>query len=150
MARDAATFILELLQADSEFCDLVVGGSANVLCSGDMRVTVLHNAEIARRDAGSTCVLGVSVQDAGEVRQAGNIYRQVVVVRALDRLNGFDAIRDVREKCIELLDYASAQLDEAKGGIISIAYQARSGHRVDRVYSVDFESLTFNATVQTA
>ena len=150
MAQDAAMYVLNLLQNDDEFCALVSGGAANILCTGDMLVTVLHNSEITRRDTSATGVLAVSVQDAGEMRQVGDIFRQSVVVRGLDRLNGFSAIRSVREKCIELIDGVSVQLDEAKGGIISITYQSRSGHRVDRTYNVDFESTIFTATVQYA
>lgn len=146
MAKDLAQTALAALKADSNFTALVTGGANNILESGDMLVTVLHDAEVTRRDAAGTGVLGVSVQDAGEIRQRGPLWRQTIVVRALDRLNGFDAIRAVRFAAIDVLDNLQAILDN--GAIVLVSYDQRTGHRVDRTYSVDFEAMTFVGTVE--
>lgn len=146
MATDLAQATLEVLKADSAFIALVTGGASNILESGDMLVTVLHDAEETRRAAAGTGVLGVSIQDAGEMRYEGPLWRQTVVVRALDRLNGFNAIRAVRFAAVDVLDRYSAILDN--GAIVMVSYEQRTGHRVDRTYGVDFEAMTFVATVE--
>lgn len=146
MAQDASQFALETLQASSEFMALVTGGATNILESGDMLVEVLRVAEETRRAESGSNVLGVSVQDAGETRLRGPLWTQTVVVRALDRLNGFNAIRSVRFAAIAVLNSASGVLDD--GAIVSMSYVQRTGHRVDRTYNVDFEAITFNATVE--
>lgn len=145
MAKDLAQFILETLQADSDFTDLVTGGDTNILSTGDMRVAVLATAEDTRRTAGNSLVLGVSVQDAGESHSRGPLWIQTAVVRGLDRLNGYDAIRNIRFQAVTSLNGKTGVLDE--GGIVQISYRGRTGHRVDRVYNVDFEGLTFTAVV---
>ncbi len=146
MASDASQLVLDALKADSGFTALVTSGAGNILDSGDMLVEVLSDAEEARRAAAGTGVLGVSVQDAGEVHLRGHLWRQTVVVRGLDRLNGFGAIRAIRFEAVKVLNNTQGPLDD--GGVVHLAYSQRTGHRVDRVYNVDFEALTFVATVQ--
>lgn len=145
MATDAAGFVLETLQNDTDFTNLVTGGNTNVLETGSMRTKTLSAAEETRRAAANDLVLGVSVQDAGEVPHKGLITRQTVIVRVLDRQNGFDAIRTTREAAMALLSGKAGPLDT--GGIVSVLYGGRTGHRVDRTYLFDFESITFTAYV---
>lgn len=147
MAKDAAELALQLIKADSAFCSLVTNGADNILETGDMLIEVLHDAEAARRDASGTGVLGVSVQDAGEQDLRGPLSRQTVVIRPLDRRNGFAAVRACRLAVMELLDNKSGAL-EGNTAVVLFAYTGRTGHRVDRVYEVDFEAITFIATVE--
>lgn len=146
MAADIAQLVLETLKATSSFIALVTGGASNILETGDMLVDVLHDAEITRRSAGGSAVLGVSVQDAGETRLRGPMRQQTVVVRGLDRLNGFGAIRAVRFAAISVLDRSQGILDD--GAAVMVTYTQRTGHMVDRTFGVDFEALTFVATVE--
>lgn len=146
MALDAAELVLELLQADASLCLLVTGGASNILTTGGMLVTVLHDAEETRRAEGLAKVLGISVQDTGSVRQSGPLWRSTVTVRPLDRLNGYDAIRAARERILTVLEHSAGIL--TNGAVMSINFTARSGHRVDAVYTVDFEAITFTAIVE--
>jgi hypothetical protein len=146
MATDLAALVLDKLHADATFLSLVTGGADNVLLTGDMLMTVLHDAEETRRSEDTTNVLGVSVQDAGSVRFQGPLWRSTVIVRALDRLNGYDAIREVRERAIAVLEHTTGILDE--GAVLSLNFAARTGHRVDAIYAVDFEAVTFTAIVE--
>lgn len=148
MPKDAAQAALDILRADSTVTSLVTGGANNILDSGDMRMQELADAEEERRSISGTGVLGVSVQDGGEVQQRDQLTRQTVIVRALDRLNGFEAIRSVRFAIVKTLKHKSAAFDDNQGAVVNFRYQARTGHRVDRTYGVHFEAITFVATVQ--
>lgn len=148
MARDAAEAAIEILQANSGVTDLVTGGAANILDSGEMRVDTLASAEEARRAVAGTGVLGISVQDAGETLRQGDLYQQTVVIRPLNRLTGFNPIRAIRFAIYDALQHQSAALSDGQGAVVEFRYASRTGHRVDRTYNVHFEAATFTATVQ--
>lgn len=139
--------VLTTLQGSQPVLDLVNDGSTYILSTGDMTVEEIHESEQLRQSTGGSLVLGVSVQDAGEIPLKGPLYRQTVIVRALDRLNGFGAIRNVRFAIIDALDSIGGVLN-SEGGAITVQYAGRTGHKVDKVYNVDFESITFVATVE--
>ena len=148
MGRDAAEVALEILQADTTLLALVTDGATNILDSGDMRMQTLSESEEARRDASGTGVLGISVQDAGEAQVRGDLYNQTVIVRVLDRNQSFNAIRTARFAIYDALQHKTAKLSGDQGGLVSFRYNGRSGHRVDRTYTLHFEAINFIATVQ--
>lgn len=148
MGRDAAEAAIEILQADATFVAMVTGGASNILDSGLLRMDTLADAEETRRDEVGTGILGVSVQDAGESVTQGDIYQQTVIVRLVDRLQGYGAVRTARLALYDALQHKSAGLDNGQGAVMEYRYSNRSGHRVDRTYNVHFEAVTFIATVQ--
>ena len=121
--------------------------------AGDITPDLFNEREQTRREAVPqvmTKALALAVQDAGEdpARQFGDETIQYVTVRIYDRGRGYRNIRTVRDALLELLKdgFANLQTDK-KRGLLRLAYTGRTGHRWDRFYNIEFEAISFTATV---
>jgi len=121
-----------------------VGGQDNVLEAGEVTEEVL-NAQVAARRADPTQadrVLAISVQDDGEEKQGLKEGRQYIVIRIYDRGKGYHNIRDTRRLLMDLMRGAPFAFTDGCGvGLKGMAFNVRSGHRWDRTYNVEYESL---------
>lgn len=132
----------------SSIRNLIQGGATNVLEAGDFRESNADTIVAERRTAGTTSkVLAVTVQDAGEQVQNGDLL-QTVVVRVIDRDNGYRAIRSVRDLIRGLLDdeELSFTLTDVNGegqGALTLSYLGRTGYRIANDFDVEYEALTF-------
>jgi len=148
---DASLAIWDFLKTDdlaTALRAMVVDGASNILESGDVTESVLSSAVSTRRASGNGEVLVVSVQDAGErpdTRYPGH-FLQFVVIRVYDRSKGYRYIRTARVELMELLGPANFKKNLASGlgrGVLSNAYNDRTGHRWDPVSAVEYEAISY-------
>lgn len=130
--------------------DLLVDGADSVFETGDVTPDILQSLVAARRTAGNLdLALCVSVQDAGEdVTPRPDERIQFVVVRVYDRARGYRNLRVVRIELMKLLrGFFSNLANDARKGILDLQYRGRTGHRWDRLFNIEYESVTFAARV---
>ena len=151
MAADVAEYALAALKATSAVTDLVIGGADGIFESGDCTANSLATAEITRRDGGNPAkILGMVVQDAGEKALDAQRTEQRVAVWFYDRQRGYTNIRAAREQVYLALQSKSTALTsplDDRTAVITIEMESRTGHRHEHSFEVDFELMTFVATV---
>ena len=156
---DAATVVYGVLKSDDLAAGvraMLVGEANSVYEAGDLRADILASAEELRRAhyiPSALKALALSVQDAGEEPIEGRLLQQHVVVRVYDRFRGYHNIRAVRQALMQLLTgfIGNVVAVGAVGqGLVNIAFTGRTGHRYDTVYAVEFEAISFVATVEQA
>jgi len=152
---DASSSLVAFLKTNTKAADtraLIQGGATNVMESGDITPVILSAAVDARRTANAmTKVLAIDVEDGGEEKQDVETRVGLVIVRLYDRDSGYRNIRNIREQIIKDvgLDFSDTltAVDGRYGGVLSLEYLRRSGHRYDRTYQVDWEALQFRTYV---
>lgn len=152
MAADIAEYALGVLKGTTAVTDLVIGGAANVLETGDSSPKTLADAQTARRDAGNPAkVLAITVQDAGEKAQDTQTTEQYLAVWIFDRERGYSNIRKATKAAFAALHGKSTPLTSPYTGrtvAVTLELEARTGHRIERSLEVDFELITFKTVVK--
>ena len=141
--KDLGEWALATLKATAAVTDLVYAGASAVLESGDVSNTDLEGWQKARRDAGQTSkVLAVFIMDTGETQaRTSSCY-----VFIYDRGSTYANIRTVREAVIETLKGEPVSLVRSSF-VVSVDYQSRTGHAIDRDFDLDFERIVFSGPV---
>lgn len=157
---DASSLVFSVLKAGTlgaAVRALLVDSANSVLEAGDMTAKILTDAETKRRNESITGkALALAVQDAGEDELQRDTFRQYVVVRVYDRFCGYRNIRAVREALKEDLFGFVGVLVPAPGdtstdrrkGVLTLKFVGRTGHRYDLNFAVEYEAVSFLATVQ--
>ena len=152
---DAASWVFNYLKtADAaDVYGMLVTGSSSVHESGDLTGSSLNTLEEARRvmSGGRDLALALVVQDDGEHVLNSTFIQQRVVVRVYDRARGYRNIRRVREQVVLLLDRMRGPLvsyDADARALLTLAYRSRTGHQFSVDFSVEYESILFEATIQ--
>ncbi len=150
MAIDVPEAVYEFLKDDAAAATvraLLVVHDHHVVETGDLNAELLDELETTRRSGGPTeLALCIAVQDAGEDLVRKGLYQQYVIIRIYDRLVGYSNIRAVRKELLTVMKefhcvpYGTAQVGRLK-------YSTRTGHQWDRSYAVEFEAITYVATV---
>lgn len=120
------------------------GGWDNVLEAGELTEELLNDAVDARRKdpTQKNRVLAIAIQDDGEEPQNYHDARQYVVIRIYDRGNGYHNIREVRRYLKNLLRGTPFQFANGTGiGLKGIQFSVRTGHRWDRTFNIEYESI---------
>lgn len=157
--RDVAELLLGLLKT-SETAQavairaLLINSAESIIETGDLVEDNLDLAEAQRReDDNPAKALYLSVQDAGEDRIGfTSVLNQFVVVRIYDRKRGYSNIRALRDAVRAWLrGFETGYLGNLDdGGVLQVRYVSRSGHRYDVAMVVEWEGLTYQATVEYA
>ncbi len=160
---DASSLVFSVLKAGdlgAAVRALLVNGAASVLEAGDMTAKILTDAETARREdpLKEDKALALSVQDAGEDELQRDTFRQYVIVRVYDRFCGYRNIRAARQALKEdlfgfvgiLVPTPGATSTDRRKGVLTLKFVGRTGHRYDLNFAVEYEAVSFLATVQQA
>lgn len=155
VVSDAASALLNWLQTHADAAEiraLVYGAATNILEAGDIRAEEIQENYAARRAANETGkVLALTVHDAGEERRASWSYSQFVVVRIFDWRRGYRNIRAVRDQIKHRFKDDELTLEDigARGqGVLQLLYGGRTGYRLFSEYLVEFEAMTFTASLE--
>lgn len=142
---DLALWALALLKAETDVTDLVVGGAAGVVESGDLAAEDLQDAQVTRRESGETTkVLAILVMDTGET---GGVSGKTAScsIYVYDR-GGYGNIRPAREAVITALVNQPVSL--ARGAyIVQVKVAARSGHGKFEQFNLDYERVDFRGAL---
>lgn len=151
---DISSALWDFLKTNSEaanFRATVYGGEDGIYESGDVWPEVLQAALDARRAAGElTKVLCMDVQDAGEDPHPNpNTYVQYVIVRFYDRHQGYRNLRSSRVMLMDLLHKRFTKILTAtrQRGVLKLSYEGRTGHRYDRDWDIEYESISYAAII---
>ncbi len=151
MASDATAYVIETLKAADSVTDLIMGAEDGIFESGDLDMSYVAQAEDSRRIVETpTKILAVVVQDGGETATTETRHNQTVNVWLYDRQRGYANIRAVRNAIYLVLDGRTSALEDPAGirtGILDLHFQDRSGHLHALKLALDYELLTYEATV---
>ena len=152
---DATSSVLNWLQTSTDagaaaIRALVYNGATNILEAGDVDQDELEAQYQARYLAGATAkVLYVTVWDAGE-RVQPMYFEQPLALRVIDRGNGYRrirAMRDVLKHALSKPVFVFTDIDGRKQGVLRLEYTGRTGYRQAAERNIDFEAVTFVATI---
>jgi hypothetical protein len=156
---DTASVVYNFLKTDADGADvraLLASGASSVIEAGLVNASTIQTAYTARlalTPSGVGKALIIIVRDAGEVPEGPGMSTETVAIDILDIGQGYRNIRGVQQKLRKVLLQPHVVNVVANGdavrGILQLTFGGRTGHRFDETFSVEFETIVFQAQVET-
>jgi hypothetical protein len=142
---DIAQWAIETLKVTVAVTDLVIGGIAGIVQSGNLSAADLQAAQRTRQENGESKALAILVMDTGE--QGGQRASCTVYVYDRGSNYGYDNIRNAREAVIEALAGKPIPLTRDMT-VIKLEFDNRSGHEVFNDFETHYEQINFSAPLE--
>lgn len=156
MNTDAGSALKNWLETSAKAAAIRALVYGDILESGDLKASELSAKDIERsKEAVSdptvlNQILYLMVHQGASVARDDFTEEQQVVVRLIDRGQGYANIRAVRDRLRrDLIDW-HAMLDDVDGGdagILSLEWRRSTGHLQSADFAADFEALTYVARI---